>query len=45
MIADQGILKKIIGDGQYTDEGQDLFNEWYDHYDSIILSYLKEIIK
>lgn len=33
------------GDGQYTEEGQDLFNEWYDHYESIILSYLEEIIK
>ena len=35
-------IKKNIGEGQYTDEGQDLFNEWYDHYDSIILTYLKE---
>ena len=30
------------GEGQYTEEGQDLFNEWYDYYDTIILSYLKE---
>ena len=38
-------IKKNIGDGQYTEEGQDLFNEWYDYYESIILSYLEEIIK
>ena len=36
-------IKENTGEGQYTDEGQDLFNEWYDYYDSIILSYLKEI--
>ena len=30
------------GEGQYTEVGQDLFNEWYDYYDTIILSYLKE---
>tara|TARA_R110002020_G_scaffold453625_1_gene668585 strand:- start:519 stop:731 length:213 start_codon:yes stop_codon:yes gene_type:complete len=35
-------IKKNTGEGQYTDEGQDLFNEWYDYYDSIILTYLKE---
>ena len=35
----------INNDNEYTEEGQDLFNEWYDYYDSIILSYLKEIIK
>ena len=28
--------------GDYTMEGQDLFDEWYDYYDSIILTYLKE---
>ena len=38
-------IKKNFGDGQYTEEGQDLFNEWYDYYESIILSYLEEIIK
>ena len=32
----------INNDNEYTEEGQDLFNEWYDYYDSIILSYLKE---
>ena len=28
--------------GDYTMEGQDLFDEWYDYYDNIILTYLKE---
>ena len=36
------LIIENIGEGQYTDEGQDLFNEWYDYYDSIILTYLKE---
>ena len=26
----------------YTEKGQDLFNEYYDYYESIILSYIKE---
>ena len=30
--------------GDYTEKGQELFNEWYDHYESIILSYIKEVI-
>ena len=33
---------KNEGDGQYTEKGQDLFNEFYDYYESIILTYLKE---
>ena len=33
-----------VGEGQYTEKGQKLFNEWYDHYESIILSYIKEVI-
>ena len=28
---------------EYTEKGQDLFNEYYDYYESIILSYIKEI--
>tara|TARA_X000001382_G_scaffold115331_1_gene94010 strand:- start:284 stop:475 length:192 start_codon:yes stop_codon:yes gene_type:complete len=28
--------------GDYTEKGQDLFNEFYDYYESIILTYLKE---
>lgn len=28
--------------GDYTMEGQDLFDEFYDYYESIILTYLKE---
>ena len=35
-------IKENTGEGQYTDEGQDLFNDWYDYYDNIILTYLKE---
>ena len=27
---------------EYTEKGQDLFNEYYDYYESIILSYIKE---
>jgi hypothetical protein len=30
------------GEGQYTELGQNLFDEWYDYYESIILNYLKE---
>ena len=29
-------------DGSYVEESQNIFDEWYDYYDSIILSYLKE---
>ena len=29
-------------DGDYTTIGQGLFDEWYDYYDSIISTYLKE---
>ena len=37
------IIPNNDGDGtKYTDEGQDLFNDWYDYYDNIILTYLKE---
>ena len=28
--------------GDHTMEGQDLFDEFYDYYESIILTYLKE---
>ena len=28
--------------GDYTEKGQDLFNEFYDYYESVILTYLKE---
>ena len=35
-------IKKNVGEGQYTEEGQDLFNELYDYYDIIISSYLRE---
>ena len=28
--------------GDYTMEGQDLFDEFYDYYESVILTYLKE---
>ena len=30
--------------GDYTEKGQELFNEYYDYYESIILSYIKEVI-
>jgi len=29
-------------EGSYIEEAQDIFNEYYDYYDSIILTYLKE---
>ena len=41
-ITKHGTNKYIEEDLGYTEEGQDLFNEWYDYYDTIILSYLKE---
>ena len=27
---------------QYTEDGQELFNSYYDYYEGIILTYLKE---
>ena len=36
-------IKENDGDGQYTEDGQELFNEYYDYYESIILDYLKEV--
>ena len=33
---------EIDENGDYTEKGQDLFNEFYDYYESIILTYLKE---
>ena len=41
--ADTSYIIENKGDGQYTEDGQDLFNDWYDYYDTIILGYLKEI--
>ena len=41
--ADTSYIIENNGDGQYTDDGQDLFNDYYDYYESIILNYLKEI--
>ena len=32
----------IDENGDYTEKGQDLFNEFYDYYESVILTYLKE---
>ena len=32
----------IDNENDYTMEGQDLFDEFYDYYESIILTYLKE---
>ena len=32
----------INNDNEYTEEGQVLFDELYDYYDSIISTYLKE---
>ena len=37
------LIIENIGEGQYTEKGQDLFNEYYDYYESIILSYIKEV--
>ena len=41
--ADTSYIIENDGDGQYTEDGQDLFNDYYDYYESIILNYLKEI--
>ena len=32
----------IDNENEYTEEGQDSFNEYYDYYEGIILTYLKE---
>ena len=32
----------IDNENKYTEEGQDSFNEYYDYYEGIILTYLKE---
>ena len=42
--ADTSYIIENDGDGQYTEDGQELFNEYYDYYESIILSYI-EIVK
>ena len=35
------IIPNYNGDGtKYTDEGQDLFNEYYDYYEGVILNHL-----
>ena len=28
------------GEGQYTEDGQDLFNEWYDYYQNILRRFI-----
>ena len=40
--ADTSYIIENEGDGQYTEDGQELFNQYYDYYESIILGYLKE---
>ena len=41
--ADTSYIIENEGEGQYTEDGQELFNEYYDYYESIILSYIKEM--
>ena len=48
-LADTCVLEKYGNDcrkdGSYkNDEIQDYFDEWYDHYQSILAKYIKEII-
>ena len=41
--ADTSYIIENKGEGQYTEDGQELFNHYYDYYETIILGYLKEI--
>jgi hypothetical protein len=41
-ITKYGTNKYIEEDLSYTEKAQNVFDEYYDYYDSIILSYLKE---
>ena len=35
------IIENYNGDGtKYTDDGQELFNEYYDYYEGVILNHL-----
>jgi len=43
-INNYGTNKYINEDLNYTEKAQDVFNEYYDYYESIFLSYLKEVI-
>ena len=36
-------IKENKGEGQYTEDGQDIFNAYYDHYEGILLKYIKEV--
>ena len=44
-ITKYGTNKYIEEDLSYTEKSQNVFDEYYDHYENIILSYLEEIIK
>ena len=44
-ITKNGTNKYIEEDLGYTEKAQNVFDEYYDYYESIILSYLEEIIK
>ena len=44
-ITKYGTNKYIEEDLSYTEKAQNVFDEYYDHYENIILSYLEEIIK
>ena len=41
-INNYGTNKYINEDLSYTEKAQDIFNEHYDYYESIILTYLRE---
>ena len=38
--ADTSYIIENEGEGQYTEDGQDLFNEWYDYYQNILRRFI-----
>ena len=38
--ADTSYIIENEGEGQYTEGGQDLFNEWYDYYQNILRRFI-----
>ena len=39
--ADTSYIVENEGEGQYTEDGQDLFNDYYDYYQNIFRRFIK----
>ena len=39
--ADTSYIIENEGEGQYTEDGQDLFNDYYDYYQNILRRFIK----